>query len=119
MVDNTIINIEVDNTDSVLRELEARTDRILEVWGGKVETYAKELTPVDTGSLRTSLRHKKKDENTMEVIAGGDFFVKNMVDYAVYVEMGTSKTRAQPYLRPACENHIDEYKKIIESELKK
>ena len=41
------------------------------------------------------------------------------VYYAPYVETGTSKTKAQPFLKPAVNNHISEYKKLALNELKK
>ena len=56
----------------------------LEEIGGKVEGYAKLLTPVETGSLRQSIRHEITDEKkTVEVIAGGGYYVKRNVNYAV------------------------------------
>ena len=39
------------------------------------------------------------------------------VEYASYVEYGTSKTKAQPYFKPAIENHIGQYKRIFEEYL--
>lgn len=35
--------------------------------------------------------------------------------YASYVELGTSYMDAQPFIKPAMENHRDEYKEIAES----
>ena len=77
----------------------------LEVIGGKAEGYAKALCPVDTGRLRNSITHQQMDENT-EVIGTN-------VEYAPYVELGTSRMGARPYLRPAAENHTAEYRAII------
>lgn len=85
--------------------------RALKNWGQAYEDHAKTYAPVDTGRLRNSITHKPQGNNT-EV-------VQTNVEYAIYQEMGTSKMRAQPYMRPAGENHIAEYKSIIESELKK
>ena len=45
-------------------------------------------------------------------------YIGTNVEYAPYVEFGTSKQKAQPYLKPAVTNHIDEYKKIVKSTLK-
>ena len=83
--------------------------RALEICGGTAEGYAKELCPVDTGNLRNSIAHAQVSENTERVGSN--------VHYAPYVELGTRKMRAQPYLRPAVENHRDEYANIIKSEL--
>ena len=78
----------------------------LEVIGGRAESYAKQLCPVDTGRLRNSITHAQLTEDT-EVIGTN-------VEYAPYVELGTSRQRAQPYLRPAAENHVSEYRAIVD-----
>lgn len=85
--------------------------RALEICGGKAETYAKQLCPVDTGNLRNSITHQQEDEKT-EIIGTN-------VSYAPFVELGTVKMKARPFLRPAAENHGAEYKAVIERELAK
>lgn len=61
-----------------------------------VEGAAKRLCPVDTGRLRASITHRLgEDAESPFAEVGTD------VEYAAYVEFGTSRTRAQPYLRPA------------------
>lgn len=77
----------------------------LEIIGGKAESYAKKLCPVDTGNLRNSITHQQYDENT-EVIGTN-------VEYAPYVELGTHKMAPRPYLRPAAEGHAAEYANIV------
>lgn len=77
--------------------------------GDDGENRAKQLAPVDTGALRESVRkehgaHVEDDEYVVGVTAGGGG-VRNprtgrAVDYAAYVEYGTSGQRAQPYIRP-------------------
>lgn len=62
----------------------------------KVEAAAKRICPVDTGRLRASITHRlEHDAEGLLAIIGTD------VEYAAYVEFGTSHMRAQPYLRPA------------------
>lgn len=85
---------------------DAARARALELIGGKAESYAKKLCPVDTGRLRNSITHQQYDEHT-EVVGTN-------VEYAPYVELGTHRQAAKPYLRPAAENHTAEYKRIIE-----
>ena len=85
--------------------------RALEICGGKAESYAKQICPVDTGNLRNSITHEQIDEKT-EVIG-------TTVEYAPYVELGTARMKPRPYLRPAAENHSDEYRNVISSELAK
>lgn len=73
---------------SLARDLEQRSV--------EVEAGAKRLCPVDTGRLRASISHELgRDPAGMYARIGTD------VEYSIYVEVGTSKMNAQPYLRPA------------------
>lgn len=62
----------------------------------KVESAAIRLCPVDTGRLRSSISHElAQDGKGLLALVGTN------VEYAIYVELGTRFSRAQPYLRPA------------------
>ena len=97
------------NAKAVQSAMQKAKNRALEIIGGKAETYAKQLCPVDTGNLRNSITHAQQDDNT-EVIGTN-------VEYAPHVELGTYKMAARPYLRPAAENHGPEYKMVLENEM--
>ena len=99
----------IDHSDEVIDDMKKTMERALEKIGMVGEAYAKEECPVDTGTLRNSISHAV-DDNTA--------IIGTNVEYAPYVELGTSKMDAQPYLRPAVENHIKEYKEIAKGELK-
>lgn len=58
-----------------------------------IVALTKELTPVDTGALKQSYGAIPIDSNTIEI--GSD------MEYAPYVEYGTSRMAAQPHLTPA------------------
>lgn len=58
---------------------------------------AKDKCPVRTGRLRSSINGKLEDL-TIEVYA--------RTNYAIYVELGTCKMEARPYLRPALQDGI-------------
>lgn len=64
----------------------------------EIEGEAKRLAPVDTGNLKSSLRTEKADPDGLSVLVGSFG-----VNYAAYQEFGTSRMKAQPYLRPAVE----------------
>lgn len=71
-----------------------------------MEATAKEKCPVDTGRLRDSINTRiEKEDGDITGIVSTD------VEYAGYVEHGTSKMSAKPYMKPA----FDEHKKDIEN----
>jgi len=93
--------------DLAINTLTETENRVLEAIGFYVEGEAKLRCPVDTGNLRSSLDHK---------IDGKEIIVGTNVEYAIYVEKGTRRMRAQPYLTPAIENNINNIKAIAERE---
>ena len=116
------------NLPAVETAVQQAKERALEIMGGKAETYAKKLCPVKTGNLRNSITHRQIDENT-EIIGTN-------VSYAPYVELGhhqqpgryvpvikkrlvSDYVQPKPFIRPAAENHAQEYKQIWEMELAK
>lgn len=58
-----------------------------------VEVKAKELCPVDTGLLRSSI--------TPVIASWAEAYVGTNTEYAPYVEFGTKHSPAQPFLEPA------------------
>lgn len=82
-----------NNTQQFLSELNRAIEKSLEESGAEVENHAAYICPVDTGKLRNSLTHRLVDDRTCEV--GTD------TEYALYVEAGTSRAKAQPYLVPS------------------
>lgn len=58
---------------------------------------ARSLAPVDTGRLRDSINYVVIPDETI----GWQVVVYAATDYAVYVEYGTVRSPAQPFLRPA------------------
>lgn len=70
--------------------------RELERQAIRVEGNAIRQCPVDTGRLRSSITHALETDSDGLVAKVG-----TNVEYAAFVELGTSRMRAQPYLRPA------------------
>lgn len=65
----------------------------------KIERRAKQLAPVDTGRLRGSVAHELgRDGRGLVARIGTD------VHYGIFVELGTRRMRAQPFLRPALDS---------------
>lgn len=106
-----------DNLDEVLAAVDsAITAGIVEI-GATAQGYAKDLTPVRTGTLRDSIGVEvKKDENaayigTME----GRFPGK---PYGKYVELGARGRQGVHMLQRAASEHGSEYKQIMEDAMK-
>jgi HK97 gp10 family phage protein len=68
----------------------------LEVHGRIVQAQAKQIVPVDTGALQESIVVESDTDSRGPVV-----YVGSHLPYAIYVELGTSRMAAQPYLRPA------------------
>ena len=100
-----------DNSKEVSESIKSALLKGLETCGLVAEGYAKKLAPVDTGNLRNSITHTVDD---------GDLaaYIGTNVEYAPYQELGTIHMKAQPFLKPAVADHANEYRKIIENELK-
>lgn len=98
-----------DNSDLFKSGKDGAIARALEVIGLVAEGYAKRLCPVDTGRLRNSISHTRDEDST---------YIGTNVEYAPYIEFGTSRRKPQPYLKPAATEHADEYREIVEQELK-
>ena len=125
----------VSNVEDVKKASAEQIQMALEMIGLTAEGYAKRLCPVDTGLLRNSITHAV-DTEEKSVIIGTN------VEYAAYVELGTGKYypggrdtpwawqdakgnyhrteghEEQPFLRPAINDHISEYKRILDSVIK-
>lgn len=101
--------IAMDNSEIVIQASYDQIEKALKSVALTAEKYAKQDCPVDTGRLRSSITHET-DKNTA--------YIGTNVEYAPYVEMGTSRMRAQPFLEPAMEQHLSEYKEMIETILK-
>lgn len=120
--------IKVDNTDAILKATDEAIYNALKTIGDKAADYAAALAPVDTSNLKNSM-DSEVDMGEKAVYVGTD------VEYAPFVEFGHHQevgryvpaigkrlvrefVPAQAFLKPAIENHLDEYKHILESELK-
>lgn len=139
---STEVSIE-DNSKQVKKELERLIPIALEECGLAAERFAKtgitRQGAVDTGLLRNSITHAisgqapaitsyKDDDEVQEGTYDGtapeaeknqmSVFVGTNVEYAPYVENGTTKMAERPFIKPAVTDHQSDYRKIIESRLK-
>ena len=81
-------------TDEQSQALEEEVHAIVENTGDNIVTYAQGIVPVRTGNLMASI-FAEVDEDNLAVTLGAT------ADYASFIEYGTVKMRAQPFLEPA------------------
>ena len=104
------VSVVQDNTGQVADGIDSAIGIALEKIGLLAENYAAKKCQVDTGNLRGSI--------TYEVDAGGNaVYIGTNVEYAPYVELGTSRQKAQPFLRPAASEHGAQYRQVLEKAL--
>lgn len=75
-----------------------------------LQRYAMENAPVKTGFLRNSATSRENEK-------GAELAFQ--ANYSYYVEFGTSKMAAQPYVRPAIDEHSHEVVKAVGNEIEK
>jgi HK97 gp10 family phage protein len=95
-----------ENVDDVIKQ--ALEKGFTEV-GIFVTAEAKKRTPVDTGTLR---------DNTFYEVGGNTVIIYNNMEYAPYIELGTVRMQAQPFLRQSVFNNKKEITDIIARNLK-
>lgn len=127
------------NKQAILDEFRQQKKVALEAVGLQGETNAKmhisAVGAVDTGRLRNSITHATDDDSA---------YIGTNVEYGIYVEMGTGiyaeeggrstpwtyqddegnwhttvGMKPRPFLAPAVQEHIDEYKELVENYMKK
>lgn len=80
----------------------------------EMETKAKMLAPVDTGNLRRNINTSVK-ESSDSISAE----VASNAEYSIYVEYGTSKQQAQPFMNPAFVAQQTQFETDMRQALKK
>lgn len=84
--------------------MQKHVHRQLASWAADVKALAKQLVPVRTGHLRSSI-YAKIQEWVAEVGAEAT--------YALFVELGTRRMQARPYLYPAIQEHLPRLEEMI------
>lgn len=135
-----------DNSDLFRNALPGALERALTIIGlqaeGYAKTYLKNKDAVDTGLLRNSVAFAvsgspadisaykadkpKKGKSKAKPYTGtapkakdGNItvYIGTNVEYGRYIEFGTVKMKARPYIKPSVTEHSEEYKNIVKNEL--
>ncbi len=81
--------------DSAIAQAPQLDGLIADAASAAIVAQAQADAPVRTGFLRSSISR---------LVSGGKFVVAALASYAGYVEYGTSRMSARPYLTPAAES---------------
>ena len=115
MAGNSIVF--TDNLQEVLTALDGALEKGLVKIGATAQGYAKDLTPVRTGTLRDSIGVEvKSDEKAAYIGTMIDKFPKK--PYGQYVELGARGRPGVHMLKRAATEHTDEYKRLMEDSMK-
>jgi HK97 gp10 family phage protein len=105
------VSISVDTSDAeqVLARFAAKATRQTKQAVAEaaldIQRYAKRAAPVRTGFLRNSI--------IVDFIHNYSAQVSAHANYSAYVEYGTYKANAQPYMRPAAEKAKDKFYRMV------
>lgn len=110
----------VDNSAEVLSEMETKVQQALNAVGMTAERYAADGCPVDTGRLKGSINYATKtkmsggkDSTPKGTPEDNAAYIGTNVEYAPFVELGTSRMKPRPFIKTAVVNHDSEYKEMI------
>lgn len=76
-----------------------------------IEGTAKALAPVDTGNLKNSIGHSDlRIGNSGQLVAE----IGPTANYGIFLEMGTSRAPAQPFMGPAADRHTPNFEAAMQ-----
>jgi HK97 gp10 family phage protein len=101
------IKLDTSVLDRITAQMRPNAAKIVETYGMAITGEAASNAPVDTGALRNSITSESQmtDELT--------FTVQDGVEYGQFVELGTSKMAAQPFLIPALEHWAQRFEQAF------
>lgn len=101
-----------DNSAQMIAAARAGLLRGVQMGALLIENEAKARVPVRTGNLRRSINTQVEQRGNVVVATIGP-----SADYGVFIEFGTSRMGAQPYMRPALDLKRAEANEAIRREV--
>ncbi len=112
------MSLQIQGTNKVITDLKkfGRAGKrvaadVTQIHAFEIEAEAKRNAPVDTGKMRQAIKAEK-----FKLLA---WTVTAFESYSVWVEFGTSKMSAQPFLYPAWRKQIKIYLKDLNTALQR
>jgi HK97 gp10 family phage protein len=98
-----------DNTAEILADLQRKQLAFVAAAAESVRSAADVLAPVDTGNLRSSIKNEAYVQDGQAIGEVGP-----TANYAIYLEYGTKKSKAQPFMQPGYDNASRGFRKLEE-----
>jgi len=102
------VSVDTSKLDEIIAKLPGNRDKIVEESAKHILGQARMKAPYKTGALR---------DNSLVVKGSGYTNVEFYQEYAPYVELGTWKMTARPFLTPAIEAEAKLLEKRLKDEL--
>lgn len=96
MASNVTVTIQFNKFPEIAAALPGKTKAVVAKASFDVEGQAKNRVPVDTGALKNSINTEFERDGLLGIVAPH-------TDYALFVELGTRRQSAQPYMIPAAD----------------
>lgn len=120
-------SIELQGVDEILNKLQSIGVNVGKLENKALRNAAKPVledakvnAPVRTGKLKKGLKitRVKKKEGVKYILVGVDRGDNSEIFYGKFIEFGTSKMTARPFMQPAYEKNKDNIKRTIAETLK-
>ena len=102
------VSVDTSKLDAIIAKLPGNRDKIIKAAAFHILGEARKRAPVATGALR---------DNSEVTDGDGHKNIEFHQEYAAYVELGTHKMAAQPFLTPAVEAEAKLLEKRLKDEL--
>lgn len=102
--------VQANELPRIRKELRTKGEQFVRKAALDIQAHAAAAAPVDTGTLRNSIRASSDGELSWKVVVGAD--------YGIYVEWGTRHMAARPFLQPAVNKVAPSFLEAIRSIVK-
>lgn len=93
------------------RQVGNRARTVIRKTAMDIEREAKNLAPVDTGNLKNSIGHSDLRIGTSGQLVAE---IGPTANYGIFLELGTSRMPAQPFMGPAADKHTPSFEAAMQ-----
>ena len=90
------VTVDTRGLERAVAQMRPKLRQVIQIAARNVEAEAKRRVPVDTGATRNSIAVTTESDGLGASIGPS-------TEYSAYLEFGTSRMAARPYMRPALE----------------